>query len=197
MVDSIVMNLTKPLFMGSGGTIFFIANKKEYVKAMGSELEFSFYKNKYSDSYDTIDYKDWQIGLNHRNNALRLYFLIKFFGMKMLRESIIYRNRLAQELERKVRHCKYFRLFCKQIFGLVCFQLNVDDNRSELTLELGEIIKDLEEGYATPASFKGDGIMRIVVGNPNTREDHLTAYWNKVVEITEKFVEEKQLKLMI
>lgn len=116
--------------MGSGGTMFYVADKKTFVKAMGSDLEFSFYKNKYSDMFNTIDYKDWQVGLNHRNNALRLYFLYKFFGMKALRESIRSRAKLAHYLEQKVVESKCFRLFSKPIFGLVCFQLNVQENQS-------------------------------------------------------------------
>jgi len=84
--------------MGSGGTMFYVADKKTFVKAMGANLEFSFFKNKYSDVYNTIDYKDWQVGLNHRNNALRLFFLFKFYGLKTLRESILYRDRLGEYL---------------------------------------------------------------------------------------------------
>jgi hypothetical protein len=90
--DSVVINFSKPLFMGSGGSLFFVGDKKTFVQTMGSQLEFSFFRNKYSDEHDTIDYKDWQVGMNHRNNALRLYFLYKFFGLKTLRESIRYRN---------------------------------------------------------------------------------------------------------
>jgi len=97
-VDSLVVNFSKPLFMGSGGSMFYVADKSTFMKAMGAQLEFSFYNNKYSELFNTIDYKDWQVGLNHRNNALRLFFLFKFYGLKALRESIRSRDRLAQYL---------------------------------------------------------------------------------------------------
>ena len=98
LVDSLVVNFSKPLFMGSGGSMFYVADKSTFMKAMGAQLEFSFYNNKYSELFNTIDYKDWQVGLNHRNNALRLFFLFKFYGLKALRESIRSRDRLAQYL---------------------------------------------------------------------------------------------------
>lgn len=194
--DSIVVNFSKPLFMGSGGSMFYVADKKTFVRTMGSQLEFSFYKNKYSETYNTVDYKDWQVGLNHRNCALRLFFLFKFYGLKALRESIRNREKLAQHLEEKVVASKYFQLFSKRAFGVVCFQLKTADKRSELTKELAQLISDQEEGYFTPSTFQDQSIIRIVVGNATTRVEHIDAYWQKIVQLTEKFVDEKGIALL-
>jgi hypothetical protein len=46
-------------------------------------------------------------------------------------------------------------MFSKQIFGLVCLQLKIEENRSTLTKELSEKVKDMDEGYLTPSTFKG------------------------------------------
>jgi len=86
-------------------------------------------------------------------------------------------------------------MFSKRVFCLLCFQLNVEDKRSELTKELAQRINDQEEGYFTPSTYKDQNIIRIVVGNPNTREDHLDAYWQKILQVTEKFLAEKGLAL--
>lgn len=86
--DSLVLNYSKPLFMGSGGSMFYVADKKRFLSTMGTNVQFSFFKNKYTEANDVIDYKDWQVGLNHRNNAIRLFFLFKFYGLKRLRDSL-------------------------------------------------------------------------------------------------------------
>ena len=48
---------------------------------MGSDINFSFYKNQYTGHYNVIDYKDWMFGLNRRNNSLKFYYLFKHYGL--------------------------------------------------------------------------------------------------------------------
>lgn len=44
-VDSIAINFLKLLMLSPGGSVFFVADKTEYVQAMGGKSDFSFYKN--------------------------------------------------------------------------------------------------------------------------------------------------------
>ena len=48
---------------------------------MGSDLSFSFYKNQYTGKQNVIDYKDWMLGLNRRNDSLKFYYLFKHYGL--------------------------------------------------------------------------------------------------------------------
>lgn len=94
---------------------------------MGQKLEFSFYKNKYSEEKNTIDYKDWQVGLNKRNNALRLFFIYKMYGLKLLKESIRYRDRLAQTVQERIKQSKFLQPFSQRAFSLNVFQVKHED----------------------------------------------------------------------
>jgi hypothetical protein len=61
--------------------LLFIGDKKQLTKSMGSDLSFSFYKNQYTGKQNVIDYKDWMLGLNRRNNSLKFYYLFKHYGL--------------------------------------------------------------------------------------------------------------------
>lgn len=115
------------------------------------------------------------MGLNKRNNALRLFFIYKMYGLKLLKESLRYRDKLAQLVEEKIKNSKSLQLFSNRAFGLNVFQIRHSDNqlRNELTKKLGLAIKDTEEGYCTPAAYKGNEVIRLVVCNPNTTAEHL------------------------
>jgi glutamate/tyrosine decarboxylase-like PLP-dependent enzyme len=87
-IDSIAINFLKLLMLSPGGSVFFVADKSEYVESMGGKSDFSFYKNEYSDNYDVIDYKDWSIGLVRRNYALHFFYFFSHFGVDKIREAV-------------------------------------------------------------------------------------------------------------
>ena len=53
---------------------------------MSDQVAFEIYKNKFSDNFDVCDYKDWQVPLGRRFNALKFYWMIKYFGTNKLAE---------------------------------------------------------------------------------------------------------------
>jgi hypothetical protein len=77
------------LLNGTGGSLFYVADKKVYTESFGANtLKFSFYKNQFTDNSDIVDYKDWIVGLGRRNNALKLYYTFSHFGLKRLRSAV-------------------------------------------------------------------------------------------------------------
>lgn len=83
-------------------------------------------------------------------------------------------------------------MFTKRAFSLLCFRFKLGD-KNKMTEELSPLVKDLLEGYCTPAVFKGSYIIRIVIANANTTAEHVEAYWAKILSVTEKFAQEKGL----
>ena len=47
------------MMLGLNGSLFFITDKQELAEAMGSKMDYDFYKNKFTDEHDVWDYKDW------------------------------------------------------------------------------------------------------------------------------------------
>jgi aromatic-L-amino-acid/L-tryptophan decarboxylase len=89
-IDSICINFTKLLLNGTGGSLFFVANKKVVNEAFGANLlQFAFYKNHFTDNYDVVDYKDWIVGLARRNNSIKMYYTFVHYGLNRLRQSVI------------------------------------------------------------------------------------------------------------
>lgn len=87
-VDSICVNFSKALFLGNGGSILFIGDKKQLNRSMSSDIVFHFYKNQYNGLPNVVDYKDWMLGLNRRNNSLKFYYLFRHYGLERLREYV-------------------------------------------------------------------------------------------------------------
>lgn len=58
-IDSIQINFAKLMMLGLNGSLFFITDKQELAEAMGSKMDYDFYRNKFTDEHDVWDYKDW------------------------------------------------------------------------------------------------------------------------------------------
>jgi len=76
------------MMCGNYGSLFFIGDKNELAEAMGGKGNFEIYKNKHSNENTVIDYKDWEIGLGKRFNALKLWWMMRGFGLEGMKEQL-------------------------------------------------------------------------------------------------------------
>lgn len=146
-------------------------------------INFSFYKNQYTDNYDVVDYKDWIVGLGRRNNSLKLYYTFTHYGLKQIREAVESLDRKALILIEQIKSLsQLFEIHAIQ-YGLVLFKVKGKDGKTsdKLTKSVAARIKNISEGFCTPAEFQGDYNLRIVVGNFHTTQDHINTYFNKIV----------------
>jgi glutamate/tyrosine decarboxylase-like PLP-dependent enzyme len=186
-VDSIAINFLKLLMLSPGGSVFFVADKLEYIEAMGGKSDFSFYKNEYSNNFDVIDYKDWSIGLVRRNYALHFFYLFSYFGVAKLREAIDELHRRTEYLEELLLgRADLFEIRYKS-YSLISFRI-VSKEANYLTHQLGLAVKNIDEGFCSPSSFQDEEVIRVVIGNFHTTNEHILTYFNKIVAEAEQLV---------
>ncbi len=68
------------------------------------------------------DYSNWGIQLGRRFRALKLWFVIRSFGVKGLQEKVRHNIALAGELKSWIEENEQFELLAPVEFGLVCFR---------------------------------------------------------------------------
>lgn len=124
VIDSICINFTKLLLNGTGGSLFYVGNKRMVNESFGANaLHFSFYKNEYTNECDVVDYKDWIVGLARRNNAIKLYYTFLHYGLKRIRESVLSNEEKALRLVEKIRaQADLFNIHTIQ-YSVVLFQV--------------------------------------------------------------------------
>jgi len=80
-------------------------------------------KHKYSGA--AIDYMHWQLGLSRRFRALKLWFVIRSFGVEGLQKHTRKGVELARIFENLVKTDNRFELKAERYMGLVVFRLKV------------------------------------------------------------------------
>ncbi len=133
-----------------------------------------------------MNYRDWSIPLGRRFRALKLWFVIRSYGIEGLRDLVGEHLRLAGLFRDKVEAHPSFALMAPVPFSLVCFRF--DDGRSEgeldrINQELLLRINGTGQVFLTHTVLRGRYVLRMAIGSRTTRERHVLAAW-KLIEQT-------------
>ena len=73
----------------------------------------------------SIDYRHWGIPLSRRFRSLKLWFVIRMYGVDGLQKYIREHCRLAKKMEALLRADPVFEIIGDVHLGLVCFRMKV------------------------------------------------------------------------
>ncbi|KAF4519118.1 hypothetical protein B566_EDAN010540 [Ephemera danica] len=134
-----------------------------------------------------IDYMHWQIPLSKRFRALKLWFVIRNFGVHGLQHHIREGVRLAQKFEALVRSDPRFEVAAPRHLGLVVFRLRGENEPTE------RLLKRLNAGgqlHCVPASLRGAYVIRFTVTSQRTTAADITRDWGVVRATASRVLEE-------
>lgn len=69
-----------------------------------------------------VDYKDWQIALSRRFRSMKLWLVLRSYGVASLRNLIRSQVNMAKLFEELVANDKRFEIVIPRIFAVVCFR---------------------------------------------------------------------------
>ncbi|MBM3305451.1 MAG: aspartate aminotransferase family protein [Candidatus Aminicenantes bacterium] len=129
------------------------------------------------------NYRDWGIPLGRRFRALKLWFVIRSYGVEGLQAMVREHLRLARVVEGWVVADARFELLAPVALGLVCFRLN--DGRDESALNtLNQALLDRINGtgrvFLSHTTLRGKFTIRLVVGQRTTAERHVREAWDLI-----------------
>ena len=151
----------------------------------------TYLKNRATDSGEVVDYKDWQITLSRRFRAMKLWVVMKSYGVANLRKFLRSHVKMAKIFEGLVERDERFEVAVPRNFGLVCFRLSLDEDQKSnmINLKLLEGINKTGRVYMTHAVVEGMYLIRFAVGGTMTEERHVVMAWKLVQEVAEKVLE--------
>eukprot|EP01018_Ginkgo_biloba_P016417 Gb_29511 [translate_table: standard] len=177
--DSFNMNAHKWLLTNFDCSLLWVKDSNALVQALSTNPEYL--RNKASESKLVIDYKDWQIPLGRRFRSLKLWMVLRLYGLSNLRSYIRNHIHLAKLFEELVRKDIRFEVMAPRIFALVCFRLlplpTDPDNGHTLNSYLLDAVNKTGHIYLSHTVLSGMYTMRFAVGAPLTEERHVNAAW--------------------
>lgn len=183
--DSIVVNPHKWLFTPFDLSVLYCKDLSELKEAFSLVAEYL----TTSDEQTVKNGMDYGIQLGRRFRALKLWFVIRYFGREGLTARLREHCRLARLVASWVEESKNFEMLAPVPFALVCFRAcpaGVDD-LDAINQEIMDYINVSGEAYLSHTKLNGKFTLRLSVGSIRVEERHLLKVWTLLNHALKKY----------
>ncbi len=150
--------------------VLWIASRAELVKALSVLPEYL--RNNATDSGCVVDYRDWQIPLGRRFRALKLWFVLRSFGLGGLRAMVREHVEMAQDFAAKVRAQPQLELVVEPPLNLVCLAHRAGDEATQCLIDR---VNADGRFFVSHCRFHGKLVLRVSIGALATTRAHVAA----------------------
>ncbi|MDE0217123.1 MAG: pyridoxal-dependent decarboxylase, partial [bacterium] len=109
--------------------------------------------------------------------ALKLWFVLRHYGLEGLRAHIRRHIAWAAELTEWVEADDRFKLAAPTVVSLVCFRHTGGNSATQQVLDA---VNQSGRAYLTPTTVNGQLVLRVAIGSPQTERQHIEELWNLV-----------------
>jgi len=174
-VDSYTFNPHKWMMVNFDCSVLWVADREALIDTMS--ILPPYLRNTATDRGDVIDYRDWHVPLGRRFRALKLWWVIRYYGAEGLREIIRNHVAMANQFAGWVNDDDRLELVAPHPFGLVCLR-HVDGN--EATRKLADDLNATGKVAVTPSHINDTWFIRVSIGQTHTEKQHVQALWDLI-----------------
>ena len=179
--DSYVFNPHKWLFTNFDLSTYYVKDKDVLIRTFSIMPEYL--KTKVDQKVN--NYRDWGIQLGRRFRALKLWFVLRNFGIEELRNRIQKHIKMIQELARDIKQDPDFELIVENPLNMLCFRFhpgNINDESTLNTLneKIQQNINASGQTFLTHTRIRGTYVIRLVAGQTYLEKEHLQEVWQLI-----------------
>jgi aromatic-L-amino-acid decarboxylase len=182
LADSIVLNPHKWLLTNFDCTAYYVRDRDALLSAFSHTPEYL----RTAHDEQVVNYRDWGIQLGRRFRALKLWFVIRSYGVEGLRAIIRRHVALAGELAAWVDAAPDFERLAPVPFGLVCFRYRppgvAEAELDRLNERLLAAVNATGRVFMTHTRLGGHYTIRLVIGQRATERRHVEEAWGLIRE---------------
>jgi aromatic-L-amino-acid decarboxylase len=180
-VDSFVFNPHKWMFTNFDCSAYFVKDGDLLINTFSINPEYL----RTNTAGKVNDYRDWGIPLGRRFRALKLWFVIRSFGLNGLKEKIRQHIAFAAELEARIAAEEEFELLAPRTMNLVCFRFRpsgMDDRAAlnELNERLLHTLNATGRVYLSHTKLKDNYALRMVTAQTRLEKRHVDDAWDLI-----------------
>ena len=179
--DSFVFNPHKWLFTNFDCTAHFVRNPESLVKTLG--IRPSYLETRGHDGI--LNYSEWSIPLGRRFRALKLWFVIRSYGVEqlqnMVRNHVLWTAVIAERLAAE----SDFEIITDPVLSLFTFRYapHAFEDLDNLNARLVQAINDDGRIYLTQTTVDEKYVVRFAIGQTYTTENDVEMAFNVITEI--------------
>jgi aromatic-L-amino-acid/L-tryptophan decarboxylase len=176
-IDSFVFNPHKWMFTNFDCTAYFVKDASALIKTF--EILPEYLKTRTRGKVN--DYRDWGVPLGRRFRALKLWSVIRTYGVEGLREKVRSHISIAAELSEMILKENDFEIVAPVIISVVCFRYMpegyTDDQINSVNEKLNHRLNDSGKLYLSHTVLNGKYTLRMVTAQTNVTLEHVEKAW--------------------
>jgi len=185
--DSFVLNPHKWMFTNFDCSVLYVKNEKQFQETFRLVPH---YLQTNIDS-EVNDYSNWGIQLGRRFRSLKLWFVVRSFGVKGLQEKIREHILLAEYFEKEIKKSNWFEMAVPRNLAVVCFRFKSEfqsksKNLDQMNATLLESINKSGEAYMSHSIVNGKFTLRFVCAQTNTEKRHVDEALKLIFSLAEE-----------
>ena len=178
-VDSFVFNPHKWMFTNFDCSAFFVRDEALLVQTFEISPEYL----KAPEDQRVKNYRDWGIQLGRRFRALKLWFVIRNFGVSGLQKKIKKHLAIAESFTQKITQSADFELLAPVPLNTICFRYHPNSIKDEkilnqLNRQLLDMIQQDGHFFLTHTKLGDRFTIRAVLGNTRLEQRHADELWD-------------------
>ena len=177
--QSYCFNPHKFLLTNFDCSCFYVSDKDALIDSLSITPEYL--KTKASESNSVFDYRDWQIPLGRRFRSLKLWSVIRHYGIKGMQAHIRQHMESAKALTEKINKDDRFELMAPTVLNLVCFRYKGSDEFNETLVQR---LNDSGKLYLIHTKLNNKYTLRFSIGQTKTTWEHVLKAWELILEET-------------
>ena len=127
-----------------------------------------------------LNMMDYGIPLGRRFRALKLWFVLRYYGREGLAQIIRDQIGMTRELYERIEGDARFEICAPSRLSVVCFRLRGSD---EINRRLLETINASRRFYISHTTLNGSLVLRIAIGNLRTSRETLAELWEEIARL--------------
>ena len=175
LADSYCFDCHKWMFTNFDCTCFYVRKRQELTETLSITPEYL--RNAASSSGTVVDYRDWHVPLGRRFRALKLWCVIRSYGVGGLRDMVRDHVKLTTQFTKWLRADSRFEIVAPVSLNLVCFRLKGPDSGSESLMQKLNASGSL---FMSHTKLNGRFTLRFCVGQTYTEEEHVRNAWQEI-----------------
>ncbi len=185
--NSYVFNPHKWLLVNFDCSVFFIKEKELLLRTFEILPEYL----KTGNRGKVNDYRDWGIPLGRRFRALKLWMVIRTYGISGLKHYLRNQMELTEWIEQEMKNHPHFEVVLPREMNMLVFRFN--PNKPQLDLnklneELLQSINKSGEAFLSHTKVKDQYVIRLVLGQTLMQKKHVEKVWNLIQQKASKIL---------
>ena len=180
LADSFLFNPHKWMLTNFDCSIYFVKNKEALIKTF--EIFPEYLKTK---SKNVNNYKDWGIQLGRKFRSLKLWFVIRSYGIGGIKKILKKHIKLAKLINEKIEKINDFEITAKRNFNMVNFRfkpikINDENKLNNLNKKLLKKLNRSGKIYLSHTKINNIFSLRMPIGNTFSSKKYVISSWNLI-----------------